>query len=635
MTATVLQSVDDTTMRFAQNELSHYLRKMLPENSQDPAQASIRLVLNKDPHQDELDHVRITMEEGQGKIEGNHPVVVLIGVYQLLHHFGARFVRPGRNNEVIPSITMDVFNQPFSYDHKASYKHRGVCIEGADSVENIMQFIDWLPKIGFNTFFVQFENPYTFFKRWYTHEFNSYWDKGTFTNAMVEKMSRQVDEAIATRGLKHHRVGHGWTGEVLGYSSKFGWESGLRLPEEKEKFVAEVNGKRALIDGTPILTSLDFSNPVVIPKMSDVVVQYAEQHPEVDYLHVWLSDANNNICECEQCRKELPADQYVRFLNYLDQELTAHHLNTKICFLLYHELLFAPAKEKIKNPERFTMMFAPISRTFEKSYADVNYTQDIPAPAVYKRNQTTLPTTLEENLSFLFDWQKGFKGDSFVYDYPLGRAHYGDLGYMNISRIISRDVKYLSHLHLHGYISCQELRAGFPTTFPNYVMGQTLWDKETNFEDLRQEYFEAAYGKSTYPAVVKYLQKVSDDSSSDYFNAIGPRVSEQMSKRYQRIVAEARDFLPVIRVALSEVTGTQKKNWEVLDYHRQSTQKLAQALSWLADGQTDRAEAEWQEFVDFIKLNEKFYQPYLDVYRIIEVATNYAGFKYRDAPVQE
>jgi len=34
--------------------------------------------------------------------------------------------------------------------------------------------------------------------------------------------------------------------------------------------------------------------------------------------------------------------------------------------------------------------------------------------------------------------------------------------------------------------------------------------------------------------------------------------------------------------------------------------------------------------VDFTKLNEATYQPYLDVYRIIEVATNYAGFKYKD-----
>lgn len=52
----------------------------------------------------------------------------------------------------------------------ASLRHRGVCIEGADSLENILDFIDWLPKMGYNSFFLQFKLPYTFMARWYHHE---------------------------------------------------------------------------------------------------------------------------------------------------------------------------------------------------------------------------------------------------------------------------------------------------------------------------------------------------------------------------------------------------------------------------------------------------------------------------------
>ena len=33
------------------------------------------------------------------------------------------------------------------------------------------------------------------------------------------------------------------------------------------------------------------------------------------------------------------------------------------------------------------MMFAPITRTFEKSYADVDYDQGIPTPNQYIRNK--------------------------------------------------------------------------------------------------------------------------------------------------------------------------------------------------------------------------------------------------------
>ena len=163
-------------------------------------------------------------------------------------------------------------------------------------------------------------------------------------------MSDRLDRELRKRGLVHHRVGHGWTGEVLGYSSKYGWESGLTLPDEKKPLVAELAGKRELYATAPILTSLCFSNPEVGDRMVELIVDYAKQRPDVDYLHVWLSDARNNICECENCRQDLPADQYVRILNQLDEALTKEGIPTKICFLLYHELLFAPEKEMLQNP---------------------------------------------------------------------------------------------------------------------------------------------------------------------------------------------------------------------------------------------------------------------------------------------
>ena len=67
-------------------------------------------------------------------------------------------------------------------------------------------------------------------------------------------------------------------------------------------------------------------------------------------------------------------------------------------------------------------MFAPISRTFEHSYQLRDSYGPIPA---YERNRITLPVGLDENMVFLRSWQNYFHGESFVYDYPLGRAHYG------------------------------------------------------------------------------------------------------------------------------------------------------------------------------------------------------------------
>ncbi|WP_303971986.1 DUF4838 domain-containing protein [Streptococcus merionis] len=627
MKVTIYDAIKNDTSRLAVSELSYYLDQLFSAEVSEVADASsadLRLSIHLDDY--EKDSIHVQLKNGQGDISGNSKAALLIAVYRLIGEFGVVFTRPGRQHDYLPKLSEEDWQQKtLSLSEVASYKHRGVCIEGADSYENISDFIDWLPKVNMNSFFVQFENPYSFLKRWYEHEFNPYAEKEPFNSEIAQEMSDRLDIELEKRGLLHHRVGHGWTGEVLGYSSKYGWESGLTLPDEKKPLVAELDGKRELYATAPILTSLCFSNPEVGDKMCELIVDYAKARPDVDYLHVWLSDARNNICECENCQQDIPADQYIRILNQLDKALSDEGLETKICFLLYHELLFAPQKESLNNPERYTMMFAPITRTFEMSYADVDYDNAVPAPKDYVRNQIVLPNSLEENLSYLFSWQKVFQGDSFVYDYPLGRAHYGDLGYMKISKVIYRDIAYLENLGLNGYISCQELRAGFPHNFPNFVMGQMLWNKERGYEELQALYFKALYGKE-WQTVVTYLEKLSAYSSCDYFNAIGDRQDADLAAKYQISSQLAFNFINVLEENITIHDGLQKEAWRQLAYHRDYVVKLAHALHLMASGQHLEGQIHWRGVLDYIRNHELAFQQHLDVYRVIEVAKNYAGF---------
>ncbi|RGB45211.1 DUF4838 domain-containing protein [Streptococcus pasteurianus] len=624
---TVYDTIKNETSRHAVAELTYYFEKMFHVSVTESVEASrANVVLAIQVDNLDKDHISVKLENGCGKVTGNSRIALLIAVYRLISEFGVVFLRPGRKNESIPSLGEITWKEKtLAIDEVASYKHRGVCIEGADSYENIVEFLDWLPKINLNSFFIQFENPYSFLKRWYDHEFNPYMEKEPFNSEIAQEMSDRLDQELSKRGILHHRVGHGWTGEVLGYSSKYGWESGLTLPNEKKMLVAELNGKRELYETAPILTSLCFSNPEVVDKMVKLIVEYSKQRPDVDYLHVWLSDARNNICECNNCRKDIPADQYIRILNQLDETLTKEGITTKICFLLYHELLFAPQKEVIKNPERFTLMFAPITRTFEKSYADVDYENGVPKAKAYVRNKMVLPNSLEENLSYLFNWKKMFKGDSFVYDYPLGRAHYGDLGYMKISKTIYRDIQFLPRLNLNGYISCQELRAGFPHNFPNYIMGQMLWNASLDYEELKATYFSAMYGEN-WQVVTSYLEKLSEYSSCDYFNAIGSRQQSDLSEKYKVSSALAYNFVNILEDNITNATAIQKQEWRQLAYHREFVVRMSEALYLMAGGNHLQAQIVWRDVLDYIRNHEMEFQQNLDVYRIIEVAKNYAGF---------
>ena len=428
-------------VRFAASELESYLDRMLPS----PPDLTIRLLSSGG---DPMDGFSIRVGEREGEIRGSNDRSVLLGVYDYLHHLGCRFLGPGRDSEVVPHITPDLL--PANYEKHASFRHRSVCIEGADSRENILVFIVWLPKVGYNSFFLQFKTAYAFLARWYHHLENPFLTPEPYTVSDAARDMVGLEEAMKKRGLLLHKVGHGWTGEALGYET-MNWDPNPRpLAPEKEPLAAEVNGVRALWKGSPANTNLCFHNGDAVDLFASLVVRYAKENPSADYLHVWLADEYNNVCECEGCRETTPSDQYVELLNELDRRLTAEGLSTRIVFLLYQELLWPPIKARLEHPERFVLMFAPISRTFESSY---DLTGDaVPIPD-FHRNHIVLPTNLQENLAFLRGWQKLFHGDSFVYDYPLGRAHYGDFGYVHIARVIGSDIKQLRSMGLDGYIS--------------------------------------------------------------------------------------------------------------------------------------------------------------------------------------
>lgn len=81
------------------------------------------------------------------------------------------------------------------------------------------------------------------------------------------------------------------------------------------------------------------------------------------------------------------------------------------------------------------MMFAPITRSYNDTFKPIDTSLNIPE---YRRNKLIFPKNIEENLAFLREWQKIFKGDSFDFDYHLMWAHYADPGYMKIARSCMR-----------------------------------------------------------------------------------------------------------------------------------------------------------------------------------------------------
>ncbi len=625
---------ENRTLAYAASEAREYLRRMfagigasvsVKTDRQAAADAAgcLTISLEIDAAADTRnDHFDIQIGPKGGRIAGNNARSVLIGVYHYLYLLGCRFLGPGKDLELVPELT-DTECLYQSCSHTASYYHRGVCIEGSESLENALDFIDWLPKMGYNTCFIQFQIPYTFFARWYRHEANPYLEPEEFTAQDAARYSDIMTEELKKRDLLLQMVGHGWTGESIGIPSMDWKTSDIQITDRQRSMLAQVNGKREFFRGIPMNTNLCYSNPDVVEAFSESVVRYAASHPGVDYLHVWLADECNNLCECEECAKSAPTDQYIRILNVIDEKLTARGLDTRIVFLLYQELLWPPVEEKLKNPNRFVLMFAPISRSFNSAY---QLDEELPPIPAYERNHITLPVNLGQNLAYLRAWQEHFDGDSFVYDYHLGRAHFGDLGYVHISRIINDDIARLGKMKLNGHISCQEFRAGMPNFLPNYVMGRKLLDIDSDFDEMTREYYQAAYGAG-WENVLAYLTELSRLSDCDYFNKKGPRTNPDVAERMRRARRLTDEFAQSAYFAEKPEGALQIRFQEMLRYHCGYVVYLEDALGELAAGKTAEAKESWTRFIDTIRKNELKFQPYLDVYRIHEVSLNFTGFR--------
>ena len=574
------------------------------------------------------DEIRICMDNGNGIIAGVNPRSVLLAVYRLLSVAGCRWVRPGKLGESIP--VCNICTMKTDMHERPSYRHRGVCIEGAVSYENVAEMIDWLPKVGFNAYFMQFRESYTFFDRWYSHRQNPLLEKESFSLMIARDFLTQIEGEISKRDLIYHAVGHGWTCEPFG-TPVLGWENANKeASAEIAQYLALVNGQREFWGGIPVNTNLCYSNPAARKIVVDDVIKYLQEHEKINLLHVWLADGSNNHCECSECSKARPSDYYVMLQNEIDDEMTKHHTDVKIVFLIYVDLLFPPLYERIKNPDRFILMFAPITRVYLEPYA---LHGSLPPLPPYVRNKVEFPSSTDENIAFLKSWQDIFSGDSFCFDYHLfwdqyiesSRTKILDWGYSGIARVLSEDIKNLIKIGLNGFVSCQVQRAFFPTGLCMYVMSHLLWDKELDYDHIVDEYFMAAFGEDGL-ICRDYLDSLS--CLKNYIVNIAKSCEENTEHAEQigRTLSVIAKFSPIILRNL-EATGNTNmvssekaciyESWKFLKIHSVLSNLLVYCLQSHALRQTEAARVLWDSIIRYVRFHEMDVQPVFDVFEFI------------------
>lgn len=509
------------------------------------------------------DAFAISVKDKCGHIAGSNERSILFGVYRLFEEWGIDWIKPGPFGTHYPEKcdAKDVI-----IVEKAAKRHRIMCIEGACSIENCLDMIEWLPKRCFNGYYIQFDNAFIFFERWYAHRRNPYKEPEEFTVEKSYEYVKQMTEEIKKRGLLLHRMGHGWTCEPFGVPN-MGWDpvDPATIPKEFNDICALVKGERKCWKDIPVRTQLCYSNPYVQKTMVDAVLKYVHENPETDVVHFWLGDDINNTCECEECTKLHYSDYYVNILNQITEEFVKEGIDKKVVFSTGYNKQCPPKEIKLKHPDRAIMMFAPITRTYGESFPKEF---KIKTSHEYKVNGFDCPTSVDENLAMVYNWEQYTDADYVDFDYHLMWDHLLDAGGECISRVIYEDIRNFDSLGFNGYISCQLQRNAFPTSLAMTVMGKVLWNDDVDFDGIRRKLYAASFGEKSVESLCDYFAILSQAFNPGVLRSQTPKAPEIFRNDMEAALKAMVDFENYIDAHLEVADEVHKNSWELLKIHK-------------------------------------------------------------------
>lgn len=600
---------------YAAEELRKYLRMMMPEcgnieiNYNPDAVDGFRLGLMQDfgldisdAEEPDLDDILyIDCDDKGGIIAGDNPRSVLLAVYEYLRQNGCRWLMPGVDGEFIPM--QDIV--AVKYRHKPSCRYRGQCNEGAEYQSDMIDAIEFTPKVGMNVFMLEFFVPAGYYRQYYNHKHNEMnRNPEPVSENQILQWKRQCESEINKRGLMFHDIGHGWTCKPFGINTamKSGDQAqqdlnNATLTDKQKSYLALVNGERKLWKGYPNWTQFCMSNEEGRHRVAEYVAEYAESHSNSDYIHVWLGDLVNNHCECEGCQKKTPSDWYVILLNEIDEELTKKGLDTRIVYIAYTETMWAPEVEKLKNPKRFALLFAPISRI----YTDSLSVSDEPVKITsYVRNQNKLPNNFAELFANFQNWTKDWNGANLAYEYHFWRHQIFDVSGTSFAKVVNKDIKFYKANKINGVIEDGSQRSYFPTGYVFYTYARTLYDVNLTTDEIAEEYFSCAFGED-WRKFYDYLDRLGKAFGHDFVAGDRNRGTDRSPRFCPEHVPSLKSVYGILEEGKKLIEEHYNSDYRVrtvsvrmLEFHVRYCELFADVLIEKAVGNDDAAKAKME-----------------------------------------
>ena len=627
------------TVLFAAHELRKYLRMMMPECGHieigfDPAaKEGFRLGLMQqlgldvsdaeDPELDDILYIDTT--ESGGIIAGDNPRSVLLAVYEFLRQNGCRWLLPGPDGEYIPLVNI----HGVQYRFAPSCRYRGWGTATAHEQAQMLAYVDFTPKLGMNLAMIEFTIPHSYYNDYYKHTRNEEnRPPEPVTPDTVLQWKRQLEAEISLRGLQFHDVGHGFIADAFGVPAEEAPQGSLRvqdkvIPPENFRYVAEINGERKLFKDISVYTQFCMSSPEARTLFAQSVVRYARNHQNVDFLHVWLADGSFNHCECAACRQKKPADWYLMVMNEIDALLTSEGLDTRIVFIAYTDTMWAPDTERLCNPARFSLCFAPITRTYARTLRSAAMP---PAKAVpYRRNQNQKdrPRDIDEHFVYMEEWKKVFPGSVIGFEYHSWSAHIGDINGLQLAKRVNEDVKVYKAFGVNGLIEDGSQRHFFPHGMVVYSYARTMFDHRLSYEELEEEYFKTAFG-TPYREILRLLHAMAEAVPYGYSNLREAQrrpngfYDPSMRPRIREVYGIIEALRGIIRAHYTSPIRLQTVSVRLLECYLEMTETLTRALEHKCVGEDRQAWELYRQACRTMGQKEAGLVPYYDHFHFME-----------------
>lgn len=517
-------------------------------------------------------------------VTGANARSVLFAAYRWLEALGARWVRPGKDGEYLPHIPTPALSG-WEITEQAGNRHRGIVIEGSNFIEQVLDVVEWMPRLRMNAYMLQFRISATFWRRWYERaELRVVDNPHLLSLEECAALDARVADAVKARGLLLHRVGHGWTSEAVGNHAS-GWEQDEPAPAEIRHLLAEVNGVRDWHEGIPLNTELCYSNPEARERIIHEVLTYAQAHPEIDVLHYWASDGTNNCCECPACAPLQPSDWYITLLNELSTRLAETVPHMRLVALCYSNTMWPPEQVPPTGiRDNLIFMFAPIARCYAHPILDPHCTEE-PVLTPFQRNQVLRPRANSDYAAMLRAWQRYLPAetDSFVFDYHFWWPFPKDLLSTNYAHMLRDDVRQYRKAGLHGLLNCQIQRTSMPTAIAQMAMAAYLWNPQTTVAEFEADYFPAAFGPAAEIAREFLAAFAHATGACGHANRWWRGLTQRKVRAVRRVL---RTFAPQLKQALAAGGHpVWQRSLKLLLYFIRYQQFLWQAMSARVNGQ--------------------------------------------------